>query len=144
VQYFYRGVEVTPKQAEALGALGEDVVAMKHYVEGDEVLRSARVKTEIGHPLKYDEGKYDPTLVEPWVTEALSKIYQEGIDKKYSRGSWKKFTTEEAEKLMAPAIRHLDKDRSGERIDPDGGNPHILKAVWNLLTIYYHREVKKE
>ena len=90
------------------------------------------------HPLKYDEGKYDPTLVEPWLVKALSAVYQEGIDKKYSRGSWKQFDLDDARKLIAPAIRHLDAYREGEFIDPDGGNPHLAKAAWNILTVLYH------
>lgn len=94
----------------------------------------------MSHPLKYDEGKYDPTLVEPWVVKAIAAVYQEGVDKKYSRGSWKKFEVEKARELIAPAIRHLDAYRDGEFIDPDGGNPHLIKAVWNLLTVYYHEE----
>jgi hypothetical protein len=92
------------------------------------------------HLLKYDEGKYDPTLVEPWVVKTIAAVYQEGIDNKYSRGSWKKFDIEGARKLMAPAIRHIDAYREGEFIDPDGGNPHLVKAIWNLLTIYYHEK----
>ena len=95
------------------------------------------------HPLKYDEGKYDPTLVEPWVVKALAAVYQEGIDKKYSRNSWKKFEIEKARELIAPAIRHIDAYREGEMIDPDGGNPHLLKAAWNLLTVYYHEEKER-
>ena len=96
------------------------------------------------HPLKVEGGKYDPTLVEPWVVKALSKVYQEGIDKKYSRGSWKHFELEKARELIAPAIRHLDAYREGEFIDPDGGNPHLMKAVWNLLTVYYFEEAARE
>lgn len=101
-------------------------------------------KKHLKHPLKCGEGKYDPTLVEPWVVKALSKVYQEGIDKKYSRGSWKHFELEKARELIAPAIRHLDAYREGEFIDPDGGNPHLMKAVWNLLTVYYFEEAARE
>ena len=104
-----------------------------------------RVKREgappkINHPLKYDEGKYDPTLVEPWLIKALASVYQEGIDNKYSRGSWKKFELDKARGLIAPALRHINLYLEGEFIDPDGDNPHLAKAMWNLATVLYHEQ----
>jgi len=92
-----------------------------------------------GQTLKFDEGKIDLSLVEPWVEEAIAKVYTVGM-MKYRRDSWKEFTPKQARELIAPAKRHLNAYRKGEYSDPDDGLPHLVKAVWNLLTIYYHEE----
>ena len=97
----------------------------------------AMFSTPEGTPLKYDEGKIDLSLVEPWVEEAIAKVYAVGLTK-YQRDSWKLFTPEQARALIAPAKRHLNAYRKGEYYDPDDNLPHLIKAVWNQLTIYYH------
>lgn len=99
-------------------------------------------KAQNGQPLKYNEGKLDLSLVEPWVEEEFAKVYTYGLTK-YARGSWKEFELEDARKLIAPAKRHLNAYRKGEMIDPESGLPHLVQAAWNLLTVYYH-EAKHE
>jgi hypothetical protein len=97
----------------------------------------AAAKSAAGQCLKYDEGKIDVSLVEPWIEEELARVYEVGLTK-YCRDSWKEFELEDARKLIAPAKRHLNQYRKGEFLDPDDGRPHLVKAAWNLLTIYWH------
>ena len=96
-----------------------------------------------GQPLKFDEGKLDLSLVEPWVEEVIARVYTEGL-RKYTRDSWKQFSLEDARKLIAPAKRHLNEYRKGEFTDPATGLPHLVQAAWNLLTIYYHETRHEE
>lgn len=102
----------------------------------------AMFKTPEGQVLKFDEGKLDLSLIEPWVEEELAKAYTVGLVK-YSRGSWKQFTVEEARQLIAPAKRHFNEYRKGNYYDPDDGLPHLIKAIWNLLTLHYHEEATR-
>lgn len=89
---------------------------------------------------KVNENKIDLTLVEPWVEEALAEVYQEGIDHKYERDSWKNATIEEARELLKAAKRHINEYRKGHFFDTTGNpkNSHLMKAAWNLITLHYH------
>lgn len=89
--------------------------------------------------LKHDEQKVMLDLVEPWVEEQLALVYMAGL-KKYRRDSWKEFSVGDARKLIAPAKRHINQYRKGEFFDPDDGCPNLVKAAWNLLTIYWHEQ----
>ena len=84
--------------------------------------------------LKFDEGKLDLRLVEPWVVEELCRVYMYGVHK-YHEGSWKKFTPEEARKVFESAYqRHANALRKGEIVDPETGLKHSFQAAWNLIT----------
>lgn len=87
---------------------------------------------------KFDEGKLDLDLMPVEWEEWIVRVFEEGLRKGYARDNWKKGFEER--RLMNAARRHINRDRQGEHIDPDGGNPHLVKAAWNLLALHWQRQ----
>lgn len=93
---------------------------------------------QVDHPLKFDEGKPQPTLVHPEMITGLARIFEYGLTK-YSRNSWMNFTAEQAASCLPDsALRHLFAWLQGERIDQESGRHHLLHAAWNLLVMWWH------
>lgn len=96
-----------------------------------------------GRPLKYDEGKVKLSLVPPFFTREMAKVFEYGLTK-YERDSWKGFALEDARQLIDAAMRHTDQYRDGEYYDQESKLPHLMSAAWNLMIIHWHEMMEKE
>ena len=86
--------------------------------------------------------RFDLVPFEP--IEALAEILTYGA-KKYAPNNWKKGNThEDIERVFAAFMRHINKYRQGEDIDPESGFPHIYHAFCNLAFIIYHYKTGKK
>jgi hypothetical protein len=93
---------------------------------------------EISEALKKRENKVKPTLVHPDITEELARVFEFGMTK-YHKGSWQKFTPEQAMEVLPDAAqRHFNQWLRGERLDSESGLPHLVCAAWNLLVTHWH------
>src|SRR6266566_3343260 len=73
--------------------------------------------------------------------KARHVIEQEGIAKYGNEDSWKENEPAEGvRKYLNALMSHLQSHNDGEEIDPDGGNPHIYKVLWNAVAVVYHYE----
>lgn len=91
---------------------------------------------QMGIPLKMQENKPRVSLVPREAIEGLARVYEYGLTK-YSRNSWRNFTTEQAVDCLADAaMRHQLAYQDGEEYDHGSHLHHLLSAAWNLLTLY--------
>src|SRR5882724_1301318 len=73
--------------------------------------------------------------------KARHVIEQEGIAKYGNAESWKENEPAEGvRKYLNALMSHIQSHNDGEEIDPDGGNPHIYKILWNAIAVVYHYE----
>jgi hypothetical protein len=79
---------------------------------------------------KYDEGKYQPTLLYPSFIRAVAKVRQYGINKYGKSEDWR--TTEPIRHFDA-LIRHVLAHMEGEYTDKESGLPHLYHAAANIM-----------
>lgn len=85
--------------------------------------------------LKYDTGKLQYSLIPPETLKALASVLTFGAQK-YAPDNWK--LVEDGERRYLDALfRHLEAYRSGEKVDPESGLPHLSHALTNLAFIHY-------
>lgn len=108
------------------------------------------------HPLKVEEGKYDPTLVEPWVVKALNegrkfdqgkpdytllplkdlegvvRVMEFGV-KKYARDDWKRLP-DGYNRYLAAHLRHMvEVLENPTHIDDESGLLSYDHALCDLI-----------
>src|SRR5258708_6516099 len=92
------------------------------------------------------KGKVDYLAIPKCVYKAYHVIKEEGFKKYGNNDTWRDNAPEEGIKKYLNACKsHLESHNDGEELDPDGGNPHIYKILWNAVAIVWHYEqlVKK-
>lgn len=118
---------------------------------------SADAQKAAGYKLrKYDENKLDLTLVEPCIIEAIAKVSTYGM-KKYSavmpdgtfvsgRDNWKLAfeTSNDVQRYMASAWRHLLEYRKGNKTDDESGLSHLYHLAFNVMLMIYGEEMEKK
>ncbi len=110
-----------------------------HYTEPVLAVTLPHVTSSVppsrGAGLKYDAGKLRYSLIPPSATKAIAEVLTFGAAK-YAPNSWQ--TVENAEERYLDAlIRHLEAYRSGERLDPESGLPHIAHLLCNAAFLSY-------
>lgn len=89
---------------------------------------------------KYDQDKYDPTMLTIEMIELVSRVRMMGA-KKYGRDNFKlgfKYT-----RSLAAALRHLQAFLNGEDNDPESGLLHLghaICAVEHCIYDYTHHK----
>lgn len=58
---------------------------------------------------------------------------------KYERDGWRTQTNQQ--EVYEAALRHINKYRAGEHLDPESGLPHLFHALWNL-NVWAHFEIE--
>jgi hypothetical protein len=93
--------------------------------------------------VKHDSGKLRFSLIPSQVLHALAEVLTFGA-RRYSPNNWKHLT--DAEERYEDAMwRHLVARKSGQKIDPDSGLPHLWHAVTNLaFLIYFDMKTEEE
>jgi len=89
---------------------------------------------------KLDVGKLRYSLIPTGPLKWLAQLYTVGAIK-YSDHGWKAVTKAESRYLDA-LMRHLEKHRAGEWLDPDTKVPHIIAVAWNAFAICWVKEGK--
>lgn len=85
--------------------------------------------------LKYDGDKLQYSLIPPETLAALAEVLTFGA-KKYSPGNW--MLVPEGERRYTDALfRHIEAWRSGEKLDPESGLPHLSHALACLTFLHY-------
>ena len=88
-----------------------------------------------GAGLKYDGDKLRYSLIPPSALKALAEVLTFGAVK-YAPNSWQLVENAE-ERYLDALIRHLEAYRSGERLDPESGLPHIAHLLCNAAFLSY-------
>lgn len=92
---------------------------------------SNSTKSEEGR--KFDDGKLRYDLVPTYALEAVVGVLTYGA-KKYDDENWRKVEDYER-RYYAAALRHIEKHRQGEYLDPESGKPHLAHAVCCLMFV---------
>lgn len=98
-------------------------------------LHRDRKREEKQEALRYNNGKLRYSLTSPLAIEGLVKVLEYGAQK-YEPHNWKKgfrYTS-----IIDSTMRHIEKLRAGELIDPESGLPHIdhIGCNWMFLSHY--------
>lgn len=90
---------------------------------------------------KFDAGKIRPDLLQADFLQGLSAIMQRGAEK-YGDNSWQQVKDPE-NRYYAAAMRHLLSYRTGEIIDPESGQSHLLHVAVNIMFLYRFEKDKE-
>jgi hypothetical protein len=85
--------------------------------------------------MKFDDDKPDWSLLDLNILDDTVKVLTFGA-KKYARDNWQKVENGE-QRYYAALIRHLNAHRSGEKLDPESGLPHMAHAMCCLTFLSY-------
>lgn len=80
---------------------------------------------------KFDNGKLRYDLIPPSALHALASVLTFGAQK-YGDNNWKKMPKDELYRTIGAAMRHMDAYRSGEKLDPESGLPHLYHLMANI------------
>ena len=88
--------------------------------------------------MKFKEGKLDWNLVDYSILEYLVKVLQFGLQKGYSKESWKNTVPKD---YYAASQRHLAELMKGNMRDKESGLPHAAHLMANayFLTFFEDR-----
>ena len=89
-------------------------------------------KKQLG--LKYDSAKSPLDLIPYELNEEVGYVLAFGA-KKYARANWAKGI--QHSRLIAAALRHINKYNMGEDIDPESNTCHIANAATNLAFLLW-------
>lgn len=84
---------------------------------------------------KFDGDKPDWSLLDLNILEDTVKVLTFGA-KKYDRDNWQQVKNGD-QRYYAALIRHLNAHRSGEKLDPESGLPHLAHAMCCLTFLSY-------
>jgi hypothetical protein len=96
---------------------------------------------------KYDQGKFQYTLVPPYALQEVARNLTEGLKKYKERNNWQKVEGAE-QRYMDALMRHFEAIRRGEIYDVDSSDPtisHMSAVAVNamfLLEFMYNPELK--
>lgn len=93
--------------------------------------------------LKYDKGKPRVDLIEPEFVLGIAKVLAHGAEK-YKPESWKTEVKDPENRYYAAAMRHLLAWKSGEVLDSDSGECHLLHAACNLMFLDFFERKRYE
>ncbi len=86
--------------------------------------------------MKYDSDKPNISLIPPEVLLDVARVFEMGA-KKYGVNNWRKdLDVIEWSRTYSSIQRHLLQWHSGEDIDPESNEHHILHAITQLMILY--------
>jgi hypothetical protein len=88
---------------------------------------------------KYDEEKIRFDLIPPILLQAIAEVLTSGLAKYKDPDNWKKvpnLTT----RYYGALLRHLVAWRSGEKLDPESGLPHLWHMACNIAFLIWKEE----
>ena len=88
---------------------------------------------------KFDEGKLRYNLTPPEPLEQLAQVYTHGA-KKYGDHNWKKGI--DISRMYAALMRHLEKHRMGEVMDPEGHSHMSAVAFYAFALMWSDHNIK--
>ena len=91
--------------------------------------------------VKYDDGKLRYDLIPSYPMEQLAAVYTFGA-KKYADWNWSKGII--YSRLIAAVFRHFWAFVRREDIDPESGLPHLAHCLWNITTLLYFSQYRKD
>ena len=80
--------------------------------------------------LKFDTGKPEMSLLDPYAMEQLSEVLSFGAQK-YDAWNWSKGIS--YSRLLSAALRHIFAFLRREDTDPESGLPHLAHALCCLM-----------
>lgn len=111
----------------------EGIVAASADELPSDAMKDALEDKELGR--KFDGDKPDWSLLDLNILEDTVKVLTFGA-KKYDRDNWQQVKNGE-QRYYAALIRHLNAHRSGEKLDPESGLPHLAHAMCCLTFLSY-------
>mgnify|MGYP000869992876 CR=1 FL=1 len=83
--------------------------------------------------MKYDQGKADLSLIPPEALVKIAKVLGFGAQK-YGRNNWRSDgKNTEWSRTYSSIQRHLHSFWSGEDLDPESGEEHLVHAATQIL-----------
>lgn len=92
--------------------------------------------------MKFDNGKPDWSLLELDILDDTVKVLGFGA-KKYAKDNWKK-VEDGKNRYYSALVRHMVAYRSGERLDPESGLPHLAHAMCCLIFLTWLEKKDKK
>jgi hypothetical protein len=89
---------------------------------------------------KFDTGKPQYDLIDPFALEDLAKVLTIGAQK-YDRYNWKNV---EKHRYEAALFRHLQAWRMGQYRDPESGLHHMAHVLANAMFLYCHDALEED
>tara|TARA_R110000787_G_scaffold40193_1_gene100116 strand:- start:12852 stop:13208 length:357 start_codon:yes stop_codon:yes gene_type:complete len=97
--------------------------------------KMAKTSSNNAKGVKADEGKLLYQLIPTETTKGLAEVLTFGA-LKYAPDGWKTVPNAK-DRYIGALMRHLEAYRSGEKIDPESGLPHIYHLVASASFIGY-------
>ena len=91
---------------------------------------------------KFDGEKPDWSLLDLNILEDMVKVLTFGA-KKYERDNWK-YVDQGEDRYYAAMMRHMIAHRSGEKLDPESGLPHLAHGMCCLTFLSWLNQNEKE
>lgn len=101
--------------------------------------KSYEVPLQEDGDLKHDAGKLRYDLIPPETLKGLASVLTYGSIK-YADWNWIK--SEKPERYYGAMLRHLESDRSGEKLDPESGLPHLEHVLFCAMALHWLSTVK--
>lgn len=99
-------------------------------------------KQSMDQGLRYNSGKTRLDLIPCSLIDGVGRVLTFGAQK-YEADNWKKFTPQQVKECIGSAMRHIEKYRQGNWLDPESGLPHLAHAAANLgFILELHKEEK--
>ncbi len=90
--------------------------------------------------IKFDKEKDQWTLLPFEAMRPVVRVLMHGA-RKYAPDNWK--FVKPKERYFDACIRHLTAWQSGERLDPESGQPHLAHAICCLIFLLWHDNEKE-
>jgi hypothetical protein len=94
--------------------------------------------------LKFDAGKLDYTLLEPFFLQEMAKIMTLGEKNHPKVGGEPSWRLVEQEAYLKALLRHIQAYRLGERVDQEMGTKHLAHAAVNAMFVMYFDMLKEK
>lgn len=91
---------------------------------------------------KYDQGKLMYDLIPMECMDELAKILTYGATKYGKPSRWETVPDME-NRYFAALMRHLSRNRQGEKLDPESGYSHLSHALCNVVFLLW-KELQNE
>lgn len=127
---------------EGIKSRGYDIISAKDFIKlhQEEIPKE---KEEINTGKKYDDMKLKYHLIPSECIESVAKILTFGANK-YGENNWQNLE-DFNNRYYSALMRHIEKWRQGEYIDPESGELHLSHAMTNICFLLWKgiQETKK-
>lgn len=114
--------------------------SMSNRVSGMDLSKPSKQSMDQG--LRYNSGKTRLDLIPCSLIDGVGRVLTFGAQK-YEADNWRKFTPRQVKECIGSAMRHIEKYRQGNWLDPESGLPHLAHAAANLgFILELHKEEK--